>query len=248
MKDSLKRQVLNKKILPGGYGSITKHFAATDSAELFEENLKIQPDTWRYRTQPVRYTLNSRGYRTKEFSEIDWKNSIVLFGASECFGLGLDDSENISACLESITGIPVINMGVCGSSPSFAVHNATILKTYYPLPKAVVNIWSSKERLVFYNEDTVEHFLVGDNVSESSLVYQWNKNDFNPAMQTVFLQLISKQLWKDTKYFEATFSESNSDILPCKKLPAIDKARDLLHPGHKTAKVVADIVAENLNL
>ena len=52
-------------------------FAGTDLPELFEKNLKIMPDTWHYRTKNIDYKYNKSKYRTYEFDNIDWNNSVT---------------------------------------------------------------------------------------------------------------------------------------------------------------------------
>jgi hypothetical protein len=45
-----------------------------DTKELYKTNLKEQPDDWYYRVNKVEYNLNSAGYRTKDFNQINWSN------------------------------------------------------------------------------------------------------------------------------------------------------------------------------
>ena len=123
-------------------GGFTLNFSGTDTKELFEENLKTQPDDWYYRTHEVKYTLNSFGYRTKEFDDIDWKESIVIFGCSNIFGIGVADEHTIPYFLEQLSGRPVINMGMGGSSIQTALHNSIILNdSEYPTPKVIIYAW-----------------------------------------------------------------------------------------------------------
>jgi len=88
--------VLIEKIRKGQFltvdtSSINKNFAVSDTEELFNHNLKIMPQDWFYRTNPVNYTVNSQGYRTEEFEKIDWAQSVVIFGCSTVFGTGVSD-------------------------------------------------------------------------------------------------------------------------------------------------------------
>lgn len=93
---------------------VDKCWSGTDTKKLYESNLKKQPKNWYYRNNNVRYTINSNGYRTYEFKDINWKNSVIIFGCSQVFGIGLDDEYTISNQLSKLIKCPVINMGMGG--------------------------------------------------------------------------------------------------------------------------------------
>jgi hypothetical protein len=135
-------------------GGFTLDFCPNDHKELFEQNLKTQPDDWYYRTHEVKYTLNSLGYRTREFDDIDWKESIVMFGCSFVFGIGVTDKHTIPYFLEQLSGRPVINMGIGASSIQTVLHNSIILNdSKYPTPKAVVNMRTDLNRYQLYENN-----------------------------------------------------------------------------------------------
>jgi hypothetical protein len=98
-----------------------------DDQATYEANLKTQPADWEWRTRRVRYTVNSQHYRCPEWSDIDWSNSILMLGCSMVFGLGLDDDQTVTASLSRKLGMPVINLGVPGSSAMFQWINTTKL-------------------------------------------------------------------------------------------------------------------------
>jgi hypothetical protein len=61
--------------------------------------------------------------------------------------------------------------------------------------------------------------------------------------------MISRQLWKDRcGYYEATFFEGTAKTLKCDLFKRLDSARDLMHPGRKTAEQAAIKIAKNLKL
>lgn len=221
-------------------------FSSSDNEETFKKNLEIQPTDWQYRDRQLTYTVNTDGYRTVEFERINWSEAVVIFGCSMVFGVGLDDSETISACLSRLINRPVINMGVSGSSPTFATHNAIILKQSYPPPKAVVSIWSSIDRTTYYHNDHIQHSVIESNAQ--SYFYQWNRVKSNPIVNSLFLQRMNKIMWKDIPYFEASFFEHSAKCFKCEHIHAVDCGRDLMHPGYQTAKILAKKIAENLKL
>ncbi len=206
---------------------------------------------------PIDYTesnmeRNSSNYRTKEFDQIDWKNSIVIFGCSNVFGAGLTDGETISHQLSMLTNRPVINMGVPSSSIAYSLYNQVILAEKCSAPYAVINLWTSINRLSYFYEKGPCHLgpwtarQPNKNIfirSIKSVFDAWNINDINPALQSTFLQKMAEIIWKDTKHFQGTFFPNTSDALNVELFQYKDYANDNHHPGPLTAKAVAEQLA-----
>ena len=230
-----------------GTDLVTKHYARTDDEESFLKNLKTQPADWRYRTVEVNYTLNSSNYRTNSFDRIDWSESVVIFGCSMVFGVGLDDSETIDSAFYKLTGIPAINMGSCSTSMMFSLYNSTILNKNYPTPKAVIQLWTGINRCTHFTSDKIVNY--GSWNIEEPFNRYWNQDETNPVANALFCQMNSRQLWQDkTTYYEASAFGSTADALECDQLKNIDYSRDLLHPGHLTAQLTAETIADKLKL
>jgi hypothetical protein len=244
------------------------NFCPNDTKELFEQNLKTQSEDWYYRTHPVKYTLNSLGYRTKEFDDIDWKESIVMFGCSFVFGTGVTDEHTIPYFLEQLSGRPVINMAVGGASIQTTLHNSIILNdSKYPTPKAVVHMISGLNRYQLYKDNSIHH------------IGEWNRptNDqFSDSTNTLSFNLMNikmiRNLWKNkTIYYEgtlhdyegtfssawATFNQEKlinklDDKICCHSPPLqciafeYDKARDLDHPGQIYNSKVAEEIYKKI--
>jgi hypothetical protein len=220
-------------------------FGGTDTKKLLEKNLKTQTSNWEYRNKPVRYTINSRGYRTAEFKNIDWANSIVIFGCSNVFGVGLDDEDTISSQLEKITGIPLVNLGASGSSMTYSLHNSIILKDGYPTPKAVVHIWTDYHRTVYYRRNRIESHGSW-NLEKNNYMDVWSNSNHHSATHGLMASITSKHLWSNTSYYEASFWNETANSINCDYLKTEDYARDLIHPGIKTARNTAIKIADNL--
>ena len=219
-------------------GGFTLSFCPSDDKQTFEKNLKTQPEDWYYRTHPVKYTLNSSGYRTREFDDIDWKESIVMFGGSDVMGIGVTDEHTISYFLEQLSGRPVINMGIAAASAQTALHNSIILSdSEYPTPKAVVYYFTNLRRFHIYGENFIDFiefngFLNG----KDSLI-------FSNLCNTVPFNLINikmiRNLWKNkTIYYEGSCFGQEKLInkldtkICCDLIESEDDwARDLSHSG-----------------
>jgi hypothetical protein len=219
-------------------GKYILQFVPSDTKELFEINLKSQPENWYYRTHSVNYTLNSYGYRTEEFYKINWKESIVMFGCSHVFGIGVDDTHTIPYFLEQISGRPVVNFGYAGSSIQTVLHNGLILKdSKYPTPKVVIPVWTNLNRYQIYGKNQITHY--GD----------WNSDEKFSSIDTICRNLMHikmfRNLWKnDVIYKEFTPYHLTSEFVNkidynifCHKLFSSNdfnlsnKSRDLIHRG-----------------
>lgn len=225
----------------------TDKFSGTDSEDLFEKNLKSQPDDWYYRHNPVRYTVNSLKYRAPEFKDIDWKNSVVVFGCSFVFGVGLDDKDTMPYQLSQILGMPVINMGMGGSSMTFSLHNSIMLKDGYPTPKAVVQMWTGYDRTTYYRKRTVES-CGSWTLDTYDYTRAWISDTHHSLTHAIIASKTSRLLWKDTKYFEGSYFKTTAKLLGCYQVEYEDYARDLSHTGKKTQHSVALKIAKELNL
>ena len=242
-----------ENIIPGRF---TLNFCGIKEEKTFEQNLKTQPEDWYYRTHEVKYTLNSLGYRTREFDDIDWKESIVMFGCSMTFGIGVTDEHTIPYFLEQLSGRPVINMGIPGASIQTMLHNSIIFTdSKYPTPKAVVNVWAGLIRYQLYKDNFVFHNG------------QWNKSDdkFSKKENLIPFNLMNikmiRNLWKNkTIHYECIFQRKaktlidklddkiNCEFYPCFSPGSPSLARDLLHNGSVKNLEIATGIYQKLKL
>ena len=219
------------------------HYIDGDSKNLYEKNLLKMPDDWEYRNKIIKYTTNKEKYRTIEFDKVDWASSIVLFGCSNVFGIGLDDKDTISHNLSNLSSRPVINMGSPGTSIKHCFHNNLILKNHYSTPYAVINLWPIYSRDMKYSEKSILN------------VGSWNYNfEYAKAVMSDDYHLLTegyqhitatRNIW-DTKYIDLTLFKENIKYYNLDYVEIIDKARDLLHPGSQTSKLVAEYIMSRL--
>lgn len=192
----------------------TAYFCGDDSKENFEKNLKKQPKDWYYRNHDVKYTLNSSGYRTKPFDKINWGESIVIFGCSTIFGVGVTDEHTVPYFLEQISGRPVVNMGIPGSSNQLITHNNIILSdSKYPIPKVVINSWTGLTRYVLYEKKSIN--CMGSWSKENDNNYR--PSSFENSINLIPFNLLniktSRNIWRNrTIYREYCAWPSIEDI------------------------------------
>ena len=231
----------------------TLNFSGSDKETLYQENLKRQPLDWYYRDNPISYQVNSRGYRTSEFDLVDWSNSVVIFGCSHVFGVGLHNEDTLSSQLNSIIDKPVINMGEGGSSMEFSLLNSAILNKHYPTPLAVIQIWTHYNRTSYYLPQHIEH--LGPFGADNKYFREYITEPSHSETHGLMAQLISRGIWENkTKYYEASFFPDTTKLL---KIPLFgtpdDQARDVAsngqaHPGRNSMKKLANAIKKELNL
>lgn len=227
-------------ITPDSLGS-TAYFASIDTEVAFKKNLQVQPADWHYRTKKVSYNLNSIGYRAPEWDAIDWANSVVIFGCSVTFGVGLAEDETISYQLSKRLNRPVINLGVATTSPAFAFHNSILLHDNLPTPWAVVQNWSGPTRISRYtNTGTIKSFGPWS-AGKDKLYDEWIRHETNINMQNYFIIKAAAALWQSKTRYCAI---SNWEYpMPVERCHHSDFARDMIHPGQLSSITTAVRIA-----
>lgn len=231
-------------------------YCGTDTKTNYEQNLKDQPQDWYYRENKVNYTLNSLGYRTREFNEIDWENSILMFGCSHVFGLGVDDKDTIPFYLEQITGKNVINLGIPGGSLMSMLHTSFCIKEKFPKPLQVIFSWTSLDRLTIFNFNSVK--LYGGWNMNSIFFKKIGEQKIDIVLKNMFYLQMIKSIWKDycncyefafdSFYPKHIFPWLDIDRFNYSDLLQIDPARDFLHLGPKANLKVASELSSRINL
>lgn len=229
-----------------------------DDEKTLEKNKSRTSSSWKYRTKKVTYTINSSGYRAPEWNQIDWKNSIVLFGCSCTYGIGVSDDETIAYHLEKLSGRPVINLGVGGGSNNLIIQNNINLLELCDTPYAVVNIWTTSDRMNIFSKhgtynsgpwDTLKSRTRSafDNIVDVSRLWRLTYTEpYHKVGLTYYNGKVGKYLWKDrSKYSSISFFPDTAYYTDSEKHFVIDNgARDLIHPGEENFKDVANYLHE----
>jgi len=243
------------------------HFLDGDTEEFFKKNLITQPYDWYYRTKEITYTINSHGYRTKEFNEIDWKESIVIFGCSHVFGIGLDDDDTLSSNISKITGRYVVNLGFPGGSNYISYYNSIMMQKKYGNPYAVIFMWSDSNRYTYFSKEKIEHLgtwsynifmdlknkKYSDFDKQLSIFYNTLVDDpSHNKISHYFLLESVRNFWKDKTIFKDYSYYPHIPDFPIKienfsSYYGHDFARDLGHPGRNTNKIISKIITEKTN-
>jgi len=101
-----------------------------------------------YIKNPVTYTINHLGYRTRD--DIPTTDYILAVGCSHTFGIGLHEEHRFTNLLEDFYKVPVLNVSIPGGSPNSVRDNIIqLLSSDTCLPKLVILQWPSDTRLTF---------------------------------------------------------------------------------------------------
>lgn len=219
-------------------------FISSDSEESYQKNLEQLGSSWFWANRSIYYQLNKQGYRCSEWDKIDWSSSILFFGCSQTFGVGLPLDMTIPYLVEQSLGISCINLARMGSSCMFQWANTVRLYSAGIRPRAVVYVWPDHCR--------VTHFLASPMVlsvgtwREGHELMPWvlDSNQGQEFFRHVVLTVNS--LWT-CPIIHTTFTEENLKVLnPAVCFRHEDSARDLKHPGPKSAQLLANYLVANL--
>ena len=123
-------------------------FHGSDNEALFENNLKIQPTDWYYRTHEITYERNSNGHRCKEITDIDLDNYILFTGCSHTEGTGLELEKTYPYLLSQKIKCDYYNLAVGGSGIDVLNYNiVTWFSKVKKLPKLLVIQWPNLLRM-----------------------------------------------------------------------------------------------------
>jgi len=236
-----------------GHG-LQKFYGRIDNEKDWLENRKNQSITWEYRDKEVNYTLNSNGYRAAEWETIDWNNSYIMLGCSNIFGLGVDDSDTVSANLEKILNCPVINLGMNGGSISLILAITINLLEKNITPRGVIIAWPNIDRMLWWGNDyslCLGPWTPYQNIADSQKIFyeEWIR-DNNSTRQGQVFSKATKYSWKNHKipFYEWNIETRKGFDIADNTLPhwGTNFARDFVHPGSSCTKNWADIIAKTI--
>lgn len=220
------------------------NFSGKDNYDRYLSNLKEQPANWPWRNSQITYTLNSQKYRAPEWKDCNWSNSILVFGCSMVYGVGVDDKDTVTTQLSNFTNTPTINLGMGGTGLMFQLANSIILRENNVTPRAVVYIWPDKSRQTeFFGDKQVSHH--GSWNVEHSCFKEAMLNDLHSQHMADYLIRNIRLLW-NCPIIEASWYTNMASLTGGISLCFKDFARDCAHPGPETLKEAAEIIANRL--
>ena len=197
-----------------------------------------EPDT---RTDGIAYKFNKQGYRTKEFNEIDWANSIVVFGGSDVLGEGIEEQDTLTAKIQSKTNFFTVNMGVGGASMQRSFYDSLLVAENLPLPKAIINIWAIHYRTINYaKKEAINNGPWNWDEPDNFMKHWIHEEGTNAVANALFTYMASRQVWGGAKSFHGSFFKPVTNILGIHMFNILDKCKDGIHPGPVSMEAAAE--------
>lgn len=234
-----------------------KHFGYTDTEDLYKRNLSELSEDWCWRNKQITYNINSQGYRAPEWNNVDWNNSVLFFGCSFVYGVGINFEDTCTYQLSNLINMPVVNMGIPGGSPLLQWVNTTIFRSENIKPKAVVYYWPYSQRTaeLMFNNDAVCHVSAP---IKGGFNEKWVLHKENRIVFLKYLIMNTNFLWDCPVLHYHMEKNVCSLIEDLKYMPHsdvktyLDKARDYdirkgaWHAGPETNKFWAKTVYDDL--
>jgi len=219
------------------------NFFHLDTEKQFLSNCKTQDSAWLYRTRSVEYCLNDQGYRAAELAQIDWSNSIIMFGCSNLFGVGLDQKDTVDQQLSRLIAADVVNLSIPGGSLYMNYENLVSLLKKGIRPKGIVNVWTDYSRLTYF---LPRGFALSLGSWEDHVLYRtWNQQDSNSQTYALMIVDSTRLLCESLGIWhrECSFFKPSAELFDCEHFDSVDTARDLMHPGIESAGMAAEYLA-----
>ena len=231
-----------------------------DTPEIFNKNLKTMSEDWHWRTTPVSYQVNEQGYRAPNWNQVDWDNSVLVFGCSFVFGTGIDGLHTVATQLSLLLEIPVVNLGIPGTSPVFHWMNTGRLIDHGVNPKAVIYMWPHHARTLDFPEQNKNNLVINCGSWLTNVLSKvWCTNE---TMSIEFLRTsvqATSKMWNCPVLHYSVNDDTVLALPNIKKLQWLqgDYARDegahLIkrwngHPGILTNKLWANIIEDDLKI
>jgi hypothetical protein len=162
------------------------------------------------------------------------------------FGQGLEEDETISSRLEQILKVPVINLGVRGSSITFSVYNQILLKEINCKPKAIINLWTNAARIVYFQNNLARHlgsWTTKTEKNQYTYYSSWSYDQSNMDTSNKLNRKIAKLIWHDVPHIEASYFPDTIKLLDIQGLIQVDNSLSGRHPGPKTAIITAEYLS-----
>ena len=215
-------------------------------------------------------SLNSDGYRAPEWQDIDWNESVLLFGTSQTFGVGCDFEDTVGYLLEQQLQSPVINLSQPAISNWFHIHNAESILREGHNPKQVIMTWSPSSRIDMFTEKGVMKFgswILPETIKDGlervpeptketfspgyphQFYTFWNHSDLNIKTYSNWAKKLFNSLW-NCPVIDFAYGSYDSELFEAKHLPDVsdfpDKAKDGVHGGKQTNKYIVDLILKQL--
>jgi hypothetical protein len=225
------------------YKNKTLNWLPSDTEELYLKNLKnefYRLEKFGWIDNKIQYKFNSNGFRG---DEITTKPSLLALGCSFTVGIGLHYEQTWPWLVSQILQLNCINMGLGGSSNDTAFRLADY---YIPKikPRIVFLLSPEKERLEILNYEDQSIFYWPSMSPIDAFYRSWIINENNALLDEKKNILAIKQLCSENK-IKFVHASVQSFFKNYANHP-FDYARDLMHLGPKSQKLITEHIMSSL--
>jgi hypothetical protein len=226
-----------------GYNYMNRdcNFTGTDTEELYNENLKLQPADWYYRTCNMSYVRNSIGHRCREINDIDLDNYILFIGCSHTEGVGLSLEDSFTYKLANELKCDYYNLAVGGCGVDTMIHNLNIwLHTVNKKPKYIICQWPDPTRYVSYSNRAFDfHGIWEKHPNVLNFIIAGDMNNFFNGR----IKLAKILLEKLNNVITVSVYPNMADI----HFNQYDVARDGMHHGRRSNSMLTRLLLEKIH-
>lgn len=207
------------------------------------DNFKQNPDFARWQNIDITYTFSNEGFRTYDFDSVMGKEIDVALGCSHTMGVGLPIEWTWPSLVEKDRPYPMLNLGLGGGTSDTVARILTNITGLFQI-NTVFIFWPNFRRFEIYKDEKADFILPND----SKLEHTWNM-DQNISLQRFHKNKLIVELLHDRteSIVGPVYSDVKSEVK--KQLTGydiLDYARDGMHFGPETHKLIAKLLLEKL--
>ena len=204
----------------------------SDTKERFKSQPQDHQDYW-HEQPPLRYKLNTYGFRSDEFPEKEYRESITFLGCSQTFGTGIHKESTWASLVAKHYNLLEINLAIASGSldSAFRVYNE-----WQPIHKSKITclLLPPSNRM-----ELARNAVWDPNMSHWENVGHWSlgeKSNYGFETKTFMMDLLSdinQEVRTDRNLAAIKYiaQETESTFIVSSFEGEYDKARDNLHGG-----------------
>lgn len=224
------------------------YFSGSDDESQYQSKLKSSSADWYYRNNPLTYSHNSLGHRSKDINQLDLDNYILCVGCSHTEGIGNYAHDTYPQLTAELLNCDYYNLGLGGTGLDIMSHNLStwLLKVKQP-PKLIVWQWADLTRYLTVEEHStslvVTHGLWEDDRKVTDFILAGDNNDFFISRIRILEEYLNTiSTIKNIPIIQVSYQEKNATNKVFYQ--SYDLARDGCHYGVESNKNLAMKIAD----
>lgn len=217
-----------------------------DCHEGYIKTCESNPD-WYYKDKPFTYKLNSLGHRSKDISEINLDDYILVTGCSHTEGIGLAVENTYPYLLAKHYNCDYYNLALGSTGIDVVLHNLIIWFTRIKkLPRLVVIQWPDQVRTISgtSNDNLTPRGLWEESEEFNRFVHYGFETNFFECRKLLANAIVKSLIPVTTVYFgvQKVIPFDDNTVIE----PIIDHARDNGHAGINSHIKFAQSIIDSL--